>query len=152
VEKASIIRHAWTAFEPVLTTSGYELVEVEYGMQNGQAILCIYIDKSGGGIGLDDCTAVSQLLSPLLDREEFIAGNYVLEVSSPGVERPLRKAVDFERFAGEPVRLHTHGPVSGRKKFTGMLRGFKDGLIALECDGVVHEIDLENLKKANLNR
>ncbi len=152
MDKASIIKKTWDEFEALLTTHGYELVEVEYSVQHGRPVLCLYIDKADSPVGLDDCTAVSQLLSPLLDRDDFVPGDYVLEVSSPGMDRPLRKASDFERFAGEPVRLQAHSPVGGRKKFSGVLRGVRDGLIALECDGVVHEIRLENLKKANLNR
>lgn len=152
MDRSTIIKRTWDEFGALLEGQGYELVEVEYGTQAGRGVLCLYIDKPGSSVGLDDCTAVSQLLSPLLDRDDFIPEDYVLEVSSPGIDRPLRKASDFERFAGETACLRTHSPVGGRKKFTGLLRGVRDGLIALECDGVVHEIHLENLKKANLNR
>jgi ribosome maturation factor RimP len=75
-----------------------------------------------------------------------------LEVSSPGFDRPVRKPGDFRRFVGEPIRIVTHTPVNGRKKFTGSLKDFQDERIILECDGMVYEISLDNLKKAALNR
>lgn len=152
MERQTVIQRIWDEFEAPLRTHGYELVEVEFGPQYGRQVLRVYIDKQNGGISLDDCTAVSQLLTPVLDRSDFVPKRCVLEVSSPGLDRPLRKAADFERFVGEPVRLQTHVPVNARKNFTGVLRGLADGLIALECDGVVYEIHLENLKKAHLNR
>ncbi len=150
--REEIVRRAWREFEPELQEQGYELIEVEYvGTQGGMHILRLYIDKSGG-ITLDDCTAVSQLLNPLLDAGDFIHENYFLEVSSPGIDRPLRKPQDFQKYVGEEVRVVTHSPTDGRKKFSGVLNGFVDGLIKLDCDGVCYEIHIENLKKANLNR
>ncbi len=152
MNKEGVVRSVWRAVEPHLTEQGYTLVEAEY--DHGQAqrnVLRLYIDKAGG-VTLDDCTAVSQLLGPMLDAEDLVAGNYVLEVSSPGIERPVRKASDFERFAGEEIRLVTHAPVAdGRKRFNGVLTGFKDGLIGVECDGKHYEVHIENLKKANLS-
>ena len=149
---SGIIGSAWGVFEPHLREQGYELVEVEYVPQGRRQILRIFIDKDGGGITLDDCTAASQLLGTLLDADDFVHTQYVLEVSSPGIARPLRKPADFLRFSGEKVRVLSHGPVSGRRKFTGILRGFRDGLIVLDCDGKTFEIHIENLKKANLDR
>jgi ribosome maturation factor RimP len=75
-----------------------------------------------------------------------------LEVSSPGIDRPIRKPEDFERFAGERIRLKARSPVNGRKHFKGVLTGLKDGLVLLECDGESHAIHIENIKKANLDR
>ena len=147
-----IIRTAWSVFDPELQEQGYELVEVEYGRQEGVLILRVYIDKASGGITLDDCTAVSQLLSPLLDTKDFVGGEYMLEVSSPGFERPLRRPEHFVRFAGEPVKLVTHALVGGRSRFSGVLKGFDDGLILVEVDGEIVTIHIENLKKARLNR
>jgi len=139
-------------FDPELTEQGYELVEVEYGRQNGMLILRVYVDKASGGITLDDCTAASQLLSPVLDARDFITDEYMLEVSSPGFDRPLRKPEHFARFVGEPVKVVTHALVGGRSRFTGTLKGFEDGLVLLEVDGEAVSIHVENLKKARLNR
>lgn len=152
LNKTDIVRHAWAQFEPELQEQGFELVEAEYVIEDGRKILRVYIDKPDAGITLDDCTAAAQVLSPLLDAESFIEDRFFLEVSSPGFERPLRKPNDFIRFDGEQARLTTNAPTAGRKRFSGILRGFEDGLIKMECDGNLVEIHIENLKKANLVR
>lgn len=145
------IRRAWLELEPRLREQGYELVELELGQQGGRRAFRVFIDRERG-ITLDDCQTVSQLLSPLLDTTDLVDGSYVLEVSSPGFDRPLRKPGDFDRFAGERVRLKTTLPVEGRKQFKGVLRGYKDGSVAIECEGRIYEIHTENLLKANLDR
>ncbi len=149
--KNELIRRAWLEFEPLLAEQGYELVEVEYGRHGTTRILRLFIDKETG-ISLDDCSAVSELLSPVLDAGEFVPEAYSLEVSSPGFDRPLRKPVDFQRFAGEEIRLAAQTPVNGRKNFRGLLQGYRDGLIALDCDGTLFEIHIENVHRANLIR
>lgn len=146
-----IVRRSWDEFERPLRESGYELVEVEYTAQGRTPILRVYIDKRGG-ITLEDCTAASQLLNPLMDAADFMPGQYLLEVSSPGIDRPLRKPEDFERFVGEEVRVSTTVPTDGRRNFKGVITGCRDGLILLDCAGRSVEIHIENLKKANLNR
>src|SRR5690606_15462167 len=105
-----------------------------------------------GGITLDDCADASRMLSPILDEADFIDGNYVLEVSSPGIARPIRKPHDFQRFIGMPVNVRTHAPVQGRRKFRGVLTAFADGMASVECDGSTYELHLENVHKANLDR
>ena len=152
MSKEELVRQFWTSFEPEIVEQGYELVEVELAGQSGVRVLRIYIDKADGGISLDDCTAVSQLLNPLLDAEDLISENYYLEVSSPGFDRPVRKPADFVRYVGESITVLTHSPIQGRKKFSGELRGFEDGLIQVDCEGTLYEIHIENLRKANLNR
>ncbi len=146
-----IIRQSWTLFEPDLQAAGYDLVEVEFGKQHGTRVLRVYIDKEGG-ITHADCQTVSQLLNPVLDARDYIEEDYVLEVSSPGFDRPLRKPADFERFAGEELKLSTHTALLGRKNFRGILQGFRDGLILLTSEGANVEVHIENLKKANLVR
>lgn len=152
MSREELVRRFWERFESEIAEQGYELVEVEIAGQSGTRILRLYIDKPGGGVGIQDCSVVSQFLNPLLDAEDFISDNYILEVSSPGIDRPLRKPEDFVRFAGEEITVHTYSPLQGRKKFTGILRGFEDGLIQVECEEMPCEIHLENLKRANLNR
>ena len=126
-------------------------MEVEFGQQGHRRILRIYMDREGG-VTLDDCAAVSQLLSPVLDASGFVEGAYVLEVSSPGIDRPIRKPQDFERHIGERIKVKAHTPVNGRRQFKGMLTGFRDGLLAIDCDGTWYEIHIENVLKANLDR
>jgi ribosome maturation factor RimP len=146
-----IVRRVWLEFEPELASHGYELVEVEYGPERGTCVLRLFIDKPGG-VTLDDCQTVSHLVSALLDAADFISEKYCLEISSPGFDRPLRKPCDFERFAGERVKVVLASPVEGRKRFSGVLKGFSDGLIALDCGGQAYEVHIENVKKANLDR
>jgi ribosome maturation factor RimP len=142
---------AWSTLEPELAQQGYELVEVEIAGGSGRAILRVFIDKEKG-ITLDDCAAVSQFLGPLLDKVEIVGGSYVLEVSSPGFDRPVRKPTDFLRFSGEAIKVKTHLPVDGRKKFSGILKGFENGVVVVESEGNVHRINIENVHKANLVR
>ncbi len=142
---------AWQQLGPYLETHGYELVEVEVGREHRGWVLRLYVDKPDG-VTLDDCVAVSQLLNPVLDESDVLERSYVLEVSSPGFARPIRKPTDFRRFTGEAVRLRAMTPVGGRTNFRGVLKGFRDGLIVLECDGATYEVPIENLVKANLDR
>lgn len=142
----------WHALEPLLLEQGYELVELELARQGRSAVLRLFIDKSGGGITLEDCALASRVLGPVLDELDLIGEQYLLEVSSPGIARPLRKLADFERFTGEEIKLVTHAPAGGRKKFTGILRGIQDGQIAVDCEGHLYAIAPGNLKKAHLNR
>lgn len=151
MDKRTITQRIWGIIEPVLGQHGYELIEVAFAQEGSRFILRIFIDAEGG-ITLDDCASATQLLNPVLDEAEPIEGSYYLELSSPGIDRPVRKEADFIRFRGEPVRLRSVAPVRGRKKFTGTLVDFRDGLIVLDCDGDTYEVHIENLDRANLNR
>ncbi len=151
MHRNEIVRRSWALFEPELLEQGYELVELEYVKQGRTGILRVYIDHNDG-ITHTDCAAVSQVLGPILDMDDFIAEAYVLEVSSPGVDRPVRKPEDFTRFTGETLKLSTITATEGRRRYTGTLKGYDDGLISIECDGRTHQVHIENLKKANLLR
>ncbi|MBK9516977.1 MAG: ribosome maturation factor RimP [Anaeromyxobacter sp.] len=142
--------------EPVLERDGFELVEVEWVRGGGRWVLRLYVDKPGG-TGIEDCQAVSHLVDPILDVAGFIEPAYDLEVSSPGLERPLRKPADFQRFAGQRARVKTFGPVSGtapgspgRKHWSGILAGFKDEAVEVDVDGVLHRIPHDQIAKAHL--
>lgn len=119
---------------PITARYGLELVDVEYRREGGRWYLRLFIDKPEG-VGLDDCEAVSNAISPILDEEDFIPQAYFLEVSSPGLERPLKKPSDYERFRGRRVKLTTFTPVNGRKRFTGVLLGHDAQGVHLEVDG-----------------
>ena len=151
MESRELVRRAWSELEPHLIEQGFELVELEFAQQGGRGVLRLYVDRSGG-VTIDDCVAVSQLLSPVLDAAEFLSDSFVLEVSSPGIDRPLRKPEDFQRFAGERVVLKSQLPVNGRKKFKGVLQGLMDGAVRVECDGQKYAIAIENVQRANLDR
>ena len=127
---------------PMLENSGLELVEVEYVKERGDYFLRVYIDKPDGGVGLEDCEKVSHFLSDELDKTDPIPQRYYLEVASPGVERPLTKSGDYERFAGSLVEVRTFAPVDGAKKFTGTLQGLEDGQVKLTLKDGGQEVAL----------
>ena len=131
--------------EPAVEALGYELVELEFPPQ----LLRIYIDREGG-VTVDDCEAVSRQVSAVLDVEDLIPGAYTLEVSSPGLDRPLRKQADFVRFAGKQVKLELVLPKDGRRRFTGTLKGCEAGEVTVEVDGVEYKLPLADIGKARL--
>lgn len=135
--------------EPAVSALGYELVGIEYLPQGRHSLLRIYIDHEDG-ITVDDCERVSRQVSAALDVEDPIHGQYTLEVSSPGLDRPLFTAEHFRRFAGNEVQLRLHTPVEGRRKFKGLLRGVRDEKVVLEIDGVELLFPLEDIEKAQL--
>ena len=145
-----IVRQTWELLEPEIDESGYELVEVEYGQFDTGLILRLYIDKDQG-VTLDNCVEVSRLVSAILDQHDFGKDQYNLEVSSPGIDRPVRKPEDFIRFIGEPLKVKTIAPVGDRKRFKGTLIGFDDGMISMEISGEPFSIHVENIKKAQLD-
>jgi len=134
-----------------LAEQGYELVEVEFARQGRGRILRLFLDKDGG-VTLDDCVEASEFVGALLDAGSFVEDGYSLEVSSPGFDRPVRKAADFARFAGERIKVTAHAAVRGRTRFCGVLKGCEDGLVTIDCDGTEYEVHVENLKKARLDR
>lgn len=136
--------------EPLLEGCGLELVHLEY-RAGRKGHICLYIDKPGGGVTLGDCESVSRDVSGLLDAYNPVPHSYILEVSSPGVDRPLTKESDFRRFQGETVKVSTAEPISGRKKFNGTLKEVKDGSIVMLLDnGERVEIPFSQISKAHL--
>lgn len=134
---------------PIVTSLGYELVGVEYLIQGHGALLRVYID-SEDGITVDDCSRVSHQLSGVLDVEDIIRGHYQLEVSSPGLDRPLFTEEHFVRFTGHQVKLKLSMPLDGRRKFRGVMRGIEEGKLQLEIDGEMLSVPLNSIDKANL--
>ena len=131
--------------ESTLAGLGYELVDLE---QSGRTrLLRLFIDKPTG-INIDDCTAVSNHLTKLLAVENIEYER--LEVSSPGLDRPLKKEQDFNRFRGEKAQIKLRVALAGQRNFVGILREVKDGVLQLEIDGVLIALDLANLDKARL--
>ncbi len=132
---------------PAVEVLGYELTGVEY--LSGSALLRVYID-SKNGITVDDCQVVSHQLSGLLDVEDPIPGHYTLEVSSPGLDRLLFKVKDYERFAGSRVKIKLLAPLSGRRKFSGVLQGLEGESVLIEEDGENISIPLDQIAQARL--
>ena len=135
---------------PLLIEYGMELVDVEFQFERGKWILRIFIDKKGG-ITIDDCAGISRELGDLIEAENIIGLSYVLEVSSPGLNRPLRKENDFIRSIGKMVQLRMSRPVNKRSNFTGFLADIKEGMITLMMDdNNVVELPLKEIEKARL--
>lgn len=143
------LSHLWELFEPVVNGMGYELVEIEYLPNPKFGVLRLYIDKEAG-IQVDDCSAVSHQISALIDVEDPLPGKYNLEISSPGMDRPLRKIEDFERFTGEIAQVKTATPLDGQRNFKGRLAGTEDGALLLECDDKPVRLPMSSIDKARL--
>ncbi|MFN2308114.1 MAG: ribosome maturation factor RimP [Gammaproteobacteria bacterium] len=136
--------------EPAVTALGCELVGVEYRPSGKQGLLRVYIDRPEG-ITVEDCSAVSYQVSGLLDVEDPIPGHYTLEVSSPGLDRPLFQARDFERFAGQQVKLRLRFPLEGQRNFGGRLQGLRGQEVVIEApDGRQVSLPLDQVEQARL--
>ncbi|MCD7736597.1 MAG: ribosome maturation factor RimP [Lachnospiraceae bacterium] len=132
-KKETYEQKAEALLTPLIERHQFELVDVEYVKEGGSWYLRAYIDKPGG-ITIDDCEVISRAFSDLLDERDFIEDAYILEVSSPGLGRPLRKEKDFERSIGERVELRTFRPLNHQKEFSGILKEFDKHTVTIETD------------------
>lgn len=132
--------------EPTLAGMGYELVEVE--QPSSGKLLRVFVDKQDGGITLEDCVAISNHLAQLLAVENVAYSR--LEVSSPGLDRPLKKSADFLRYQGETIRVRLRIPCDGQKNFVGKLHAMQDDILIMEIDGELRQIQLGNVDRARL--
>ena len=139
--------------EPVLSGLGYDLVAVEVTVEHGRKIVRLYIDRTsdGAAVGIEDCVKATRELSPVFDVAEPIDGRYELEVSSPGVNRPLARRKDFEKFAGKKVAVRTFDKVGDRRNFLGTLLGVDGEDIRIDVDGREHRVPLAEVMKAHLD-
>ncbi|MDT8403052.1 ribosome maturation factor RimP [Sulfuriflexus sp.] len=136
--------------EPSVTALGYELVGVEYLPQGKHSILRVYIDQADG-IRVEDCQQVSRQISGVLDVEDPIAGQFSLEVSSPGTDRPLFKAEHYERFSGEKAEIRLRAPRQGQRKFTGRLAGVENDCVLLDMEnGDQVDLPINDIERAHL--
>ncbi len=135
--------------EPILQSQGFELVDLEYQRESRGWVLRIYLDREGG-ITLDDCAGVSHEVGAVLEVKDVIPNTYVLEVSSPGLTRPLKKPEDFNRFQNRLVKIKLYKPLDGRRNFKGTLLGLEGETVRVEVDQQVFEIPLQSIAKANL--
>ena len=119
--------------EPVVADLGFELVDVEYVKEGGTWYLRAYIDKPGG-ITVDDCETVSREFSDKLDEADFIEEAYIMEVSSPGLGRPLKKEKDFKRSIGKEVEIRTYRPIDREKEFYGVLKAYDENSVTIDCE------------------
>ena len=147
--KVPVSQAVVSLIEPILMAEELELVDVEYKKEGKSWVLRIFIDKEGG-VTIADCQKVSRLTGDVIDVEETITTTYSLEVSSPGLNRVLKREEDFLKFKGRQIYVHSLSPIDNRKKFNGILTDFKDQTVFIEVDGEVLGIPLRHVGKANL--
>jgi len=134
--------------EPSITRAGFELVAVEWLGSRRGPVLRLSIDKVGG-VSADDCARVTSRVSPLLDEADPVPGRYVLEVSSPGIERPVQRREDFARFAGHRIKIRLiEGPP--RRRYQGVLGALEGDDVMVTVDGVDHRLALDTIERAHL--
>lgn len=137
---------------PVIEQHGAELVDAEFKKEGSQQVLRFYVELKDGRIGIEDCAAISTDISALIDASEVQSDNFVLEVSSPGVNRVLNKEKDYIRFSGSKVDVSLYKTVEGMKKFTCLLSKYEDGAFVFTLDdGTALKINKEDVGKINLH-
>ncbi|MFH1350745.1 MAG: ribosome maturation factor RimP [Pseudomonadota bacterium] len=144
-----ITKQVAALIEPILDDMGFELVDLEYLSKHGRWVLGLYIDKEGG-VTIDDCARVSGEIGDIIDVQEIIKHQYALEVSSPGLNRPLKKEKDFVWAIGKKVKIKTVAPINNRRNLTGYLTDFQKGRLYLDIEGKAVELPLSEVGKANL--
>lgn len=137
--------------EDLLANLGYELVDLEFSQNDEGSLLRLFVDKEGG-VTLDDCTHVSRMFGALLDVEDPISGRYNLEISSPGLNRPLRRFRDFSTRIGETVKVTLVRPLDGRRRFKGVLKEVSEEplTVTIEVDDEDYIVPLDESSKCNL--
>lgn len=136
---------------PVLNNQGLELVDVEYVKEGGDWFLRIFIDNENSDVNIGDCENISRIVSDLLDTEDPIAQAYNLEVSTPGIERPLKKLADFKKIQGKLAYIKTYAPINGQKEFAGKITKTEDNNIFIKTDKEeIIKISYNSIAKANL--
>ena len=146
--------HLWELFEPVVNGMGFDLIEIEHFPNPKHGVLRLFIDKPVGsdveGVVIEDCSAVSRQISALIDVEDPIRGQFNLEVSSPGLDRPLRRLQDFQRFTGSLVKLKTVMPLQGQRNFKGRLLEANEDIVVIETDAEEISLPMNAIEKARI--
>lgn len=146
-----VIRRVEALLEPALDAMGKELVLVQYRLERGGMVLRLFVDRAGErGITVDELVQASRDIGTLLEIEEIIDSPYRLEVSSPGLSRPLVKPADFDRFKEEMAQITLHRDIDGRKNFKGILKGIENDEVLLEEGDTIHRIKWKWVKRAKL--
>ena len=141
--------HLWELFEPIVSGMGYDLVEIEHFPNPKHGVLRLYIDKEGG-INVDDCSSVSRQVGAFIDVEDPVSGQFNLEVSSPGSDRPLRRLKDFQRFVGSMIKLKTAMPLEGQRNFRGRLLAASEETVVIETDTEELSIPMSVVEKTRI--
>jgi ribosome maturation factor RimP len=149
VQVSSKLEQLQALLAPVVVALGYECWGIEFSAQGRHSMLRVYIDKEGGVL-VDDCAIVSRQISGVLDVEDPISSEYTLEVSSPGMERPLFTIEQFAAFAGEQVKIKLRSPFEGRRNFQGLLRGVEEQDVVVQVDDHEYLLPIDLIDKANI--
>lgn len=144
-----LIEAIWDLVEPVAEGEGFELVEVEYRREAPGWVLRLFIDQPQG-VTVEDCAQMSRLIGDLLDVNDIVPSSYHLEVSSPGLNRPLRKVRHYQQQIGRVIELRTQRPFDNRRNFRGILQSAEDDVIHLDCEGHRYIIPLADVERARL--
>lgn len=136
--------------EPTVNDMGYDLVRTQISGETRMQVQIMVERSNGSGMGIDDCAKLSRAISAVLDVEDPIRGAFTLEVSSPGIDRPLVKLSDFERFAGFEARVETTLPIDGRKRFKGRLGGVADAAVSITTEEGDVTIPFDDIARAKL--
>jgi ribosome maturation factor RimP len=144
-----IVERVRAMIHPIVLNEGIEVVDIEYRRESGGWILRLILDKEGG-VTLDDCTRVSQEVGRSLDVEDILQTSYTLEVSSPGLTRPLKTEKDFMKYLHRLVKVKTVDPIQNRRQFKGKLLGVSENEVEIEVEREIFQIPLSNVAKANL--
>lgn len=136
--------------KPTIESMGFDFWGCEYMPAGKHSTLRVYIDKKDLGVTVDDCGKVSRQISAIMDVEDPISNAYMLEVSSPGMDRPLFHPEQYADYAGEVVQIRTSAPVMGRRRFKGEMTSVTEQGIVVEVDGELYEIDFGQIEKANI--
>ncbi len=139
-----------TILKPVVEGLGYELWGIEYRSRGHQSLLRVFIDDTDVGVGVDDCEKVSRQISGVLDVEDPIQSEYTLEVSSPGMDRPLFRSEQFSAFVGHKVQIRLRMAFEGRRKFQGLLKGVEGQDVIVEVDDHEYLLPFDSIERANI--
>ena len=141
-----MIQNIYDAINPVLTSMGYEIVDIEKSSVRSETVLTVYVDKVPGGISLDDCEKINGAVEQIIDDLDPNSGkSYILEISSPGLDRPFKTQRDFERNYGKEVEVKLYAPLMGKKLYEGVLIEKAEGFVVINSDGVERKIEMNKI-------
>ncbi len=146
---SSVVERVWEIAEPLVTEYGMEIVDIDYRREARGNVLRFYLGREDGSVTIDELTVMSRRLGDLVEVHDVVPGRYLLEVSSPGINRRLRKPAHFQRYLGKHVRVRTIDRAGGRRSFFGTLRAVEDGGVVLSTDQGDLSIAFDNIAQAN---
>jgi ribosome maturation factor RimP len=146
---SSVVERVWRIAEPLVTEYGMEIVDIDYRREGRGSVLRFYLGRQDGGVTIDELTAMSRRLGDVVEMHDLVPGQYLLEVSSPGVNRRLRQPEHFRRYIGKRVRVRTVERSAGRRSFVGPLSAVQDGGIVIAAEDGEQFIPFDNIAQAN---